>query len=130
MTNEQIIKEITADVFGISPKEIEVVERLMGGMSNYTYVIQIKDKKYTFRIPGKNAERFVDRETEQDNINLVNQLNLNNQTLFLDVESGYKIAEYIEDFLRILGLFFSRTWKPVNLWVGPCRERVWQVPQG
>jgi thiamine kinase-like enzyme len=96
MTNEQIIKEVTADVFGISPKQIQVVERLMGGMSNFTYVIQIKDKKYTFRIPGKNAEKFVDRDIEQDNINLVNQLALNNQTLFLDVETGYKIAEYLE----------------------------------
>ncbi len=96
MTNEQIMKEVTSQVFGINPEEVEVVERLMGGMSNYTYVLKVADKKYTFRIPGKNAGKFVDRDIEQKNINLVNQLSLNNHTLFLDVESGYKIAEYIE----------------------------------
>ncbi len=96
MTNEQIIQEVTSQVFGIDPKEVVVEKRLMGGMSNYTYVFSIKEKLYTFRIPGKNAEKFVDREVEQHNINLVNELGLNNDTLFLDVESGYKIAEYIE----------------------------------
>ena len=96
MTNEQIIKEVTSQVFNIKPEEVTVVERLMGGMSNYTYVIDINSKKYTFRIPGKNAEKFVDRVNEQKNINLVNTLELNNNTIFLDVESGYKIAEYIE----------------------------------
>lgn len=96
MTNEQIIKEVTSQVFGINSNDVEVVERLMGGMSNYTYVIKIENKKYTFRIPGKKAEKFVDRDIEQKNINIVNELQLNNHTLFLDVESGYKIAEYIE----------------------------------
>ena len=96
MTNEQIIKEVTAEVFGINAEDVEVAERLMGGMSNYTYVLKIGEKKYTFRIPGKNADKFVDRVIEQKNINIVNELGLNNHTLFLDVESGYKIAEYIE----------------------------------
>ena len=96
MTNERIIQEVTSQVFGIDPKEVIVEQRLMGGMSNYTYIFSIQDKKYTFRIPGKNAEKFVDRDIEQSNINLVNELGLNNQTLFLDIETGYKIAEYIE----------------------------------
>jgi len=96
MTHEQLIKEVTSEVFGISLKDVTLQQRLMGGMSNYTYVIDVKSRKYTFRIPGKNAEKFVERDNEQDNINLINQLQLNNNTLFLDVESGYKIAEYIE----------------------------------
>jgi thiamine kinase-like enzyme len=96
MTHEQIIKEVTSQVFDTNLEDVTVVERLMGGMSNYTYVIDINSKKYTFRIPGKNADKFVDRVNEQKNINLVNTLGLNNNTLFLDVETGYKIAEYIE----------------------------------
>lgn len=96
MTHEQIIKEVTSQVFGINLEDVSLLERLMGGMSNYTYVIDVKSKKYTFRIPGKNAEKFVERDNEQKNINLVNSLELNNNTMFLDVESGYKIAEYIE----------------------------------
>jgi thiamine kinase-like enzyme len=96
MTNEQIISEVCMEVFGVKNEEISVEKRLMGGMSNYTYVVKIKDKLYTFRIPGKNAEKFVDRTVEKHNIELVKTLDLNNNTVFLDVKSGYKIAEYIE----------------------------------
>ena len=96
MTNEQIINEVCMEVFSVKEEEINVEKRLMGGMSNYTYVVKIEDKLYTFRIPGKNAEKFVDRTVEKHNIELVKTLDLNNNTVFLDVESGYKIAEYIE----------------------------------
>jgi len=96
MTNEQLIKEVTAKVFGILPGMVKVHNRLMGGMSNYTYVIKIRARQYTFRIPGKNAEKFVDRNVEKHNIELIKDLHLNNHTIYLDTEKGYKIAEYIE----------------------------------
>ena len=96
MTNEQVITEVAMNVFNVSKEEVEVQNRLMGGMSNYTYVIKVQGKLFTFRIPGKNAEKFVNRDVEKANIELVTELELNNKTVFLDVKSGYKIAEYIE----------------------------------
>lgn len=96
MTNEQIIQEVCSEFFQVSKDEVTVVERLMGGMSNYTYVIEINQKKYTFRIPGKNAEKFVNREVEEYHIALVEELKLNNHTLLTDTKTGFKIAEYID----------------------------------
>lgn len=96
MTNEQIIKDKCTEVFNIKNEEVEVVERLMGGMSNYTYIIKVKSNLYTFRIPGKKAEKFVDRMVEVYHIGLIEDLDLNNKTVYLDINSGYKIAEYIE----------------------------------
>jgi len=96
MTNEQIIIEVTTQVLNVNKDQVEVVERLMGGMSNYTYIIKVDEKLYTFRIPGKNAEKFVDRTIEKANIENTESLGLNNHTVFLDIASGYKIAEYIE----------------------------------
>lgn len=96
MTNEEIIREVTMQVLNVPKDNITVVERLMGGMSNYTYVISVEGEKYTFRIPGKKAEKFVDRITEKANIQLVSSLGLNNDTIYLDVDHGYKIAKYIE----------------------------------
>lgn len=96
MTNEMMIIEKCIEVFNVKKEDIKVEKRLMGGMSNYTYVIEISGKLYTFRIPGKNAEKFVDRTVEKHNIELVKDLNLNNKTVYFEVESGYKIAEYIE----------------------------------
>jgi thiamine kinase-like enzyme len=96
MTNEQIITEVTTQVLDVGKEDVTIKKRLMGGMSNYTYVMTVKDKHFTFRIPGKNAEKFVDRDIEKANIKIVDELQLNNETVYLDVDSGYKIAHYIE----------------------------------
>ncbi|MBU1020199.1 MAG: phosphotransferase family protein [Firmicutes bacterium] len=96
MTNEEIIIELCTKVFKTDPSSITIVKRLMGGMSNYTYVIQVNGTFYTFRIPGKKAEKFVDRQIEKYHIDLIDDLGLNNKTIYLDEETGYKIAHYIE----------------------------------
>lgn len=77
-------------------EDATIVKRLEGGMSNYTYVVETRGKKYTYRVPGKYAEKFVDRVEEWDNIQEVNRLGLNNATSYVEVISGEKLAEYVE----------------------------------
>ncbi len=93
---ESFIKEKVARLMNINEDEIVVVERLMGGMSNIMYVVEIKGEKCTFRIPGKNANNFVDRSIELKNIEMVAELNINNETIKFDEETGYKVAKYVE----------------------------------
>ena len=76
--------------------DAKIVMRLEGGMSNYTYVVECQGKKYTYRVPGKFAERFVDREEEWANIQEVERLGLNNVTTYVEIRSGEKLAEYVE----------------------------------
>lgn len=73
-----------------------IVKRLEGGMSNYTYVVTTRGKKYTYRVPGKYAEKFVDRVEEWDNIQEVNRLGISNATSYVEIISGEKLAEYVE----------------------------------
>lgn len=76
--------------------DAKIVKRLEGGMSNYTYVVESGNKKYTYRVPGKFAEKFVDRVDEWHNIQEVNRLGLNNVTEYVEIRSGEKLAEYVE----------------------------------
>ena len=76
--------------------DASIVKRLEGGMSNYTYVVETRGKRYTYRVPGKYAEKFVDRVEEWDNIQEVNRLELNNATSYVEIISGEKLAEYVE----------------------------------
>ncbi len=76
--------------------DAKIVKRLEGGMSNYTFVVEALGKKYTYRVPGKFAEKFVDRVDELDNIQKIKVLNLNNETTYVEVLSGEKLAEYVE----------------------------------
>ena len=94
--HETVIKSLSAQVFKVAEADVHLDFRLMGGMSNFTYVIRVEGERYTFRIPGKNADRFVDRFQEAHHIDLVEPLGLNNETVYLNQDSGIKIARYIE----------------------------------
>lgn len=90
-------KTVVSDVKKLLKTEnVSIVERLMGGMSNYTYVVKANDKLYTYRIPGEYSEFFVDRYDEKANIALVEKLKISNRTLYLNVHDGCKLAEYVE----------------------------------
>ena len=80
----------------LQSQDAKIVTRLEGGMSNYTYVVECQGKKYTYRVPGKFAERFVDRVEEWENIQEVERLGLNNVTTYVEIRSGEKLAEYVE----------------------------------
>ncbi|MDR1782193.1 MAG: phosphotransferase family protein [Bacilli bacterium] len=77
-------------------KDADIVTRLMGGMSNYTYVIEIEGKKYTFRVPGKGAEHFTNRVQEVEIMDSIAKYNFLPQPIINDVATGYKVAPYVE----------------------------------
>ena len=94
-----IEKEITskaAAAFDCKEEEVVVVDRLKGGVSHYTYLIEVKGKPYTYRKIGEGGNLFVDRRTEFQTIKRVEPLNINSQVLFFDVESGSKIQEFVK----------------------------------
>lgn len=90
---EYIVARVNALLHSDNAK---IVKRLEGGMSNYTYVVECRGKKYTYRVPGKFAEKFVNRVEEWENIQEVNKLGLNNVTTYVEIMSGEKLAEYVE----------------------------------
>jgi thiamine kinase-like enzyme len=90
-------KTILDDVKRILKTEnVSIIERLMGGMSNYTYVVNAAGKKFTYRLPGEYADFFVDRVQEKENIRMIETLGITNRTLYLNIKDGCKLAEYVE----------------------------------
>lgn len=77
-------------------KNPKIEHRLLGGMSNYTYVVSDNNKRYTVRVLGENADLFVKRHEEAYHIPLFESLNITNKTLYFDVKTGIKVAEYVE----------------------------------
>lgn len=80
----------------LNANDTRIVMRLEGGMSNYTYVVESQGKKYTYRVPGKYAEKFVDRVDEWHNIQEVECLHLNNENSYVEIRSGEKLADHVE----------------------------------
>ncbi len=76
--------------------EVKIIKRLLGGMSNYTYVVIIDGAKYVIRIPGQYGELFVNRKEEKYNLEQVAKIGLVKESLYFNVDTGVKITPYIE----------------------------------
>lgn len=105
MNPNTLILQRAAKAFNTSEENIEIVNRLMGGMSHLTYHIKYQDTDYTYRIIGKDGNLFVDRKIELENLNRIKPLGINNETVFFDVETGEKAAKFVEgDVLTTLDI--------------------------
>lgn len=75
---------------------LAIINRLSGGMSNYTYVVSVDNAKKVVRIPGENAEKFVDRHIEWQNLQIIEQITDNPKTEYFNETTGIKITPYME----------------------------------
>ncbi len=92
----KLIQEQAAKAFQVEKEEVIVKHRLLGGMSHLTYVIEIKDTLYTYRVIGKDGNLFVNRKFEHENLKRIEPLGINNETVYFDESSGEKAALYVE----------------------------------
>lgn len=88
------VNNVSQKVLG---KDSVIKERLLGGMSNYTYVVQNEGRKYTVRIPGENSEYFTDRYEEELGLKIFKELKITNDTIYFE-NDGIKISSYIEGY--------------------------------
>jgi thiamine kinase-like enzyme len=96
MEHEKLIKQEAAKAFKVSEDEITVKHRFLGGMSHLTYHIEVHGIDYTFRVIGKDGNLFVDRNIEYQNLKTIEPLELCNETVYFDVETGQKAAKYVD----------------------------------
>jgi len=95
VNHETIVRERMAAFLGAGVP-IAVLDRLKGGMSNSNYVVSAAGREYVFRIPGKNADVFVDREIEATTLSLIAPLGIDGNLMrSLDRATGYKISEFV-----------------------------------
>lgn len=93
MFEDQIVLKLK-EVF--QRDDVAVEGRLLGGMSNYTYLVLVGEERYTFRLLGDYAEYFVNRLDEKKHIDLFEKMGITNKTIYFEEETGIKIAKYIE----------------------------------
>lgn len=74
------------------------IKRFSGGMSNFTYLVEdIQSKEqFVFRYPGNGAYNFVNYEAEYSALKEAYALGLTSETIYFDIETGIKLAKYVE----------------------------------
>ena len=66
MLKSSVIIDYLLQIFAEAKPSDFVINRV-GGMSNFNYKVQYREKSYVLRIPGNGAEGMVERENEELN---------------------------------------------------------------
>jgi thiamine kinase-like enzyme len=96
MLKSSVITDHLQQIFvGSSPSDF-VFQRI-GGMSNINYKVSYLDKTYILRIPGNGADGMVERENEELNTMLAQQMGIHPSITYFNRTTGIKLVEYIEN---------------------------------
>lgn len=85
-----------AKIFKVEENDIKVINRLLGGKSHYTYLIEVGNESYVIRLIGEGGNLFVDRREEYENLKKGAQLGLNNETVYFDIETGTRVSKFLK----------------------------------
>ena len=92
-----IALELIAKVFKISESEIVDLSTLKSGMTNKSFLFSVKGQSYICRIPGKGTDVLINRKNEYDCYMAVKDLNITEEIIYFDRESGYKISKFYKN---------------------------------
>lgn len=94
MLKSEVIIDYFRQIFPEAMPEQIVFERL-GGMSNINYKISYARDTYVLRIPGNGAEGMVERENEELNSLLAQNMGIHPSIVYFNRKTGIKLVEYI-----------------------------------
>ena len=89
--------ELVSKVFEVPESEIKDIRCLKSGMTNKSFLFQLHGNSYICRIPGPGTELLINRRQEEAAYQAVKPLNITEHLLYLNGETGYKIAEFYDD---------------------------------
>jgi len=92
-SNSKIMQAI-AGCFGVSESEITDIEPIKEGMTNRSFTFMYNNNKYIMRIPGEGTDMMIDRKQEFDAYQAILPLDICDDIIFIDPQSGYKITRY------------------------------------
>ena len=96
MIYKNIIGHIVDGVLGYGAQDIHSIEQLNGGLTNSSYLVEVADKKYVFRLPGKDTEKIINRKHEKIALELAKQLGIDPTYIAMNPNHGWKISAYEE----------------------------------
>ena len=89
-------KEVLEIVNKIFNNQGTIIEPLVGGMMNKSFIVEYYNDKYVLYVSTEQANEMVDRQLEKDNQKLIIDLGLTSKNFYFDVDKGIKVNEYIE----------------------------------
>lgn len=90
------IIDLISKSFKVPQKDVKNFKPLRFGMTNKSFLFEIHDKKYIFRIPGEGTDKLINRNQEFDAYKAIENLKICDKVLYFSSENGYKITRFEE----------------------------------
>ena len=68
--------ELVSQVFELPESEIHDIRCLKSGMTNKSFLFQLRERHYICRIPGPGTELLINRKEEADSVRVIQPLNI------------------------------------------------------
>jgi thiamine kinase-like enzyme len=94
-TDNAVMRQI-AETFGVAQSAITGIHPVKEGMTNESFVFSVGGVSYVFRLPGKGTEQLLSRANEKRSYELIAPLDIADELVFFDGETGVKISRFYE----------------------------------
>lgn len=88
--------QLVGRVFSVPESEIRRIRCLKAGMTNNSWLFEIKGNSYICRIPGEGTGKLISRQEEKAVYDAVRPLGITEEIIYFDPESGYKISRFYD----------------------------------
>ncbi len=66
------------------------------GLTNTSFVFEVRGKKYVYRHPGEGTETIISRRHEKRSLELAKSINVDPTYIYMDEEEGWKVSFFVE----------------------------------
>ena len=96
-SNSEIIRNIKL-IFRCEEEDIVDFRTVSEGMTNTSFIFNISGVDYIYRHPGDGTESIIDRRNEKSSLVKAKEFGLDPTYIYMDVNEGWKVSEYIPSF--------------------------------
>ena len=94
--NTEII-DLIANQLSVKKSEIININLLKNGMTNRSFIFEVKGERYIMRIPGEGTDEMINRREEADVYQTLIGESISDDIIYISPEKGYKITKFLED---------------------------------
>ncbi|MEL3905991.1 MAG: phosphotransferase [Treponema sp.] len=88
--------ELISKVFGQPEMQVKNLRPLRLGMTNKSFLFELNNNKYIFRIPGAGTDVLINRKQEYAVYRAIEPLNISDKIIYFDQATGVKITRFEE----------------------------------
>jgi len=89
--------ELISRVFGKPEMQIKNLRPLRLGMTNKSFIFELNNNKYIFRIPGAGTDILINRKQEHAVYKAIEPLGISDKVIYFDQTTGVKISQFEEN---------------------------------